>query len=198
MAMAAKRTKSSSASGPRSSPAPRAARADEVSLGRVMAPFGYHGELRLFLNNPDSELLAEPRSVVLVLQDGRRVPLTLSARPGAGRRVIGRASGVSTEAEALALTDAEILIARADLPPPEEGAWYHHDLLGTPVRTADGRALGRVAEIHSQGGTDVWVLRGAGPERYLPVLRALLVEVKPGERIVVRDDADGEEVGGAG
>lgn len=163
-----------------------------------MAPFGYHGELRLFLHNPDdSVLLRGPQSVILALPDGARREVRLVARPGAGRRVLGRIDGVETEEQAQALQQAEILIRRADLPRLEEGVWYHHDLLGTPVRTASGRPLGRVAEIHSQGGTDVWVLRGAGPERYLPALRALLLEVLPGEQIVVADEADAGEVGGA-
>ena len=50
-----------------------------------------------------------------------------------------------------------------------------------PVRTASGRALGKLAEIHGAGGTDVWVIRGSEEDTYIPALSANLVRVAPGE-----------------
>lgn len=168
---------------------PSQARPDEVSLGRVEALFGVSGELRLFLYNRQSELLFQPREVTLAFGDRSRRQVRMHARPGAGLRVLARIEGIDTPEEASKLVGAEILLPRAALPPPEPDAWYHADLLGTPVFTASGREIGRIAEIHSAGGTDTWTIRGPEGETYLPVLRALLREVRPGERVVVSDEA---------
>lgn len=168
---------------------PSVARSDEVSLGFVAGVFGVGGELRLHLHNRASTLLDQPRAVVLALPDGSRRPARLRARPGAGGRVIGLMEGVDSPEAALALMEAEILFPRAALPPLEADTWYHADLLGLPVRTASGRALGRLAEIHGAGGTDVWVIRGPDGDTYIPALKANLVAVKKGEEVVVTDEA---------
>lgn len=166
-----------------------AARGDEVSLGSVSGVFGTGGELRLYLHNRASSLLDRWREVVLVLPDGSRRPARMRARPGAGGRVIATVDGLDTPEQAGALMGAEILFLRASLPDLEPDAWYHADLLGLPVHTASGRALGQIAEIHGAGGTDVWVIRGPEGDTYIPVLKRNLVAVTPGQGVVVTDEA---------
>ncbi len=161
----------------------------EVSLGTISGVFGIDGELRLFLHNRQSDLLAQERAVVLALPDGSRRPARMRARPGAGGRVLARVDGVDTPEAAAKLQDAEILFPREALPALPEGSWYHAELLGLPVRTASGRDLGKLAEIHGAGGTDVWLIRGPEGETYIPALSANLVRVAPGEEIVVTDES---------
>jgi 16S rRNA processing protein RimM len=129
-------------------------------------------------------------AAILVTPDGVRHRVRVQARPGAGRRILGRIEGVDSPEAAAPWVGAELLLPRADLPALEADTWYHHDLIGVPVVTDAGRSLGTVAEIADQGEVDVWICRG-GPdgERFIPALRRLLVEVVPGVRIVV---ADGE------
>ena len=165
---------------------------DEIVLGHISGVFGFHGELRLFLYNPGTELLDEPRKLALVLPDGARRTVSLRVRPGAGKRILGTIAGVDTEADARALVGAELRMPRAALPPAGPGAWYHVDLIGLPVRTASGRELGHIADISSAGGTDVWILQGPLGERYIPVLRALIDQVELGVGITVADEADVE------
>lgn len=172
--------------------APSLARADELSLGTITGVFGVKGEVRLFLHNPSTELFEDYLDVTLAWPDGQREVVSLGARPGAGRRIIGLIEGVETVEDAEGLIGAEILIAKDRLPPPEEGAWYHHQILGTPVRTASGTPLGSLAEILPSGDVDIWIVRGLGEERYIPALKANLVDVRPGQEIVVTDGAGQE------
>lgn len=166
-----------------------AARGDEVSLGSVSGVFGTSGELRLYLHNRTSTLLESWRDVVLVSPEGVRRPARMRARPGAGGRVLATVEGVESPEQAGALMGSEILFLRASLPKVEPDTWYHADLLGLPVRTASGRELGRIAEIHGAGGTDVWVIRGPDGDTYIPVLKVNLVSVKLGQGVVVTDEA---------
>lgn len=169
--------------------APKSSSETEVSLGYVSGVFGWQGELRLFLYNPASELLFTERDVVLVSQGGARRPARLLARRGAGKRVLARVQGVDTEAAAQILVGAEVVVSRGDLPPPEPDSWYHYEIIGLPVHTVSGRFLGNVAEIHTSGDLDVWIVRGPGGELFLPARKALLKVVDPRSGVVVADEA---------
>ena len=122
--------------------------------------FGLKGEVRLYLYNRASDLLEGGTGVVLVDQAGQRSFANVAIRPGAGKRILARVDDVRTVEGARALVGKEIVVARDAMPEPEEGSWYHHDLLGVDVQTRSGEPLGRLSEIHSSGGTDVWVVRG--------------------------------------
>ena len=165
------------------------ARPNEISIGHVAGVFGVHGEVRLFLHNPASDLLNSERSVSLAAPDSARQQAHLLARPGAGKRVLGRVRGVTTPEGAAALVGSEILIDRAELPSLEEGTWYHADLIGVPVRTESGTDLGAIREIFSTGDQDIWVVVSTEGERFIPALKRLLVHVQPGVSVVVTDEA---------
>lgn len=151
--------------------------------------FGRQGELRLFLYNPGSDLLADERRLTLASPTGARREVWLSTRPGAGRRVLGRIRGVDSPEAAEILVGAELLLARADLPKTDPDTWYHFEIIGLPVKTASGRDLGRVAEIYASGDVDIWVVRGGDEESYIRALKANLVSVDVQSCVVVADHA---------
>lgn len=75
----------------------------------------------------------------------------------------------------------------ADLAP---GQAYWHETIGSEVRGAGGRALGRVADIYRAGETEVYVVRG-GPvgEFDLPAVRGIVTEFAPERGEIVVDEA---------
>lgn len=170
----------------------------DVRLGYLSGVHGLRGEVKVFLYNEASDLLDRPGAVVLVGPDGDRRTVHLSLRPGAGRRILGTIDGVTSREGALALKDHELVVDRDELPELDAFTWYHRDLLGLPVRTASGRELGRIAEIHDTGDVDVWLLRGTGRQLVLPALRARILSVQPASddapgQVVVTDDAVDEQ-----
>jgi 16S rRNA processing protein RimM len=178
----------SPASGASRLPDARRFRPDEVRFGTVTGLFGIRGEVRVYLYNPASTLLRKGFDVALVAPDGARRAARISTRSGAGKRILGRIDGISTPEAAETLVDWEICVPKAALPPTDEGEWYHHELLGLPVRTASGEVLGRLAEIHATGEMDVWVVRSATEEHFVPVLLDLIERVVPGVEIVLTDE----------
>ena len=161
---------------------------EDVLMGRVDGVFGLQGELRLYLYNPDTPVFARPRDVTVVRSDGSRQVVWLEVRPGAGKRILGRIRGVDTPEAASDWVGCDIFVPRSALPALGSDAWYHRDLIGIPVVTASGRALGTLTEISDHGEVDIWVCVGPDGERYVPALRENLIEVTPGVRVVVRDD----------
>ena len=160
----------------------------ELELGRVSGVFGFKGELRLFLHNPETEVFEQPRRVVLLRPDGARFEATLSARPGAGKRVLGWIDGIVGEEAANAMVGFTILIDRDDLPEPDEG-FYVSDVLGWPVFAGD-RQVGTVVGIHATDGDDVLEV-GDGTEPFFVVMneRFVLDVDFDAKRVVIAEDA---------
>ena len=118
-----------------------AIRKDEVRLGYVNGVFGLNGEVRLFLYNPKTDLFSgDGMDVTLVSLNGEREVRRLTSRSGAGKRVLGRLSGVGSPEEAGAYFEWEIVCADSALPRLAEGEYYHRDLIGLAVHTESGEA----------------------------------------------------------
>lgn len=127
---------------------------DELELGFVSGFFGVRGEVRLHLHNRDSDLLHVPRQVVLIGPAGERFSAVVQARPGAGKRIIGRIHGVQRRDQAEAWHQWRVVVARADLPVLDEDEFYLSDVEGLAVHV-DGERIGVVARIHTAGPVEI-------------------------------------------
>lgn len=164
----------------------RGALPEELELGHLMGAFGVRGEVKLYLHNPDSDLLARPRDVVLQGPDGSRRTARLRARTGAGRKVIGVVEGVNDRDGAAALTGWRVRIPASALPPPAEDEFYVHQVLGARVESG-GVAVGQVHDVHDNGPTTVLeVALAGGRVGYVPMLPTHVLELDvAGRRVVV-------------
>lgn len=149
---------------------------DEVELGYVSGFFGVRGEVRLHLHNRESRFFAKTRSVVLVAKDGRRRSARLSARAGAGRRVIGRISGVNFRDQSVEYKDWRIVVQREQLPELEDDEFYLADVEGLAV-LVDGQRVGRVKAIHATGSIEVLELDLGDKDPEFVPCRAELVTI---------------------
>ncbi len=153
-----------------------------------MAPFSFKGELKIFLYNPAGRW-SGPRRVVLRDKSGERHTVSLTLRPGAGKRILGRIDGLDDVSLVERFVGATILAEREPLPALE---YYEADLLGLPVRTASGIDLGALTAIHRQGATDLWEVEG-DRVRYLPAREGMILAVEPGVGITVADEAEDQD-----
>lgn len=167
-------------------------RTDEVRLGYVSGVFGVRGEVRLYLYNPTSRLLRTADEIDLVGPQAGRRTVSLSVRDGAGKRILGRLGGVGDPEAARALIGHELVLPKSALPEVEADTFYHHQLLGLPVRTHAGETLGTLAAIHTTGEIDVWEVKGRTETLYIPAVHEEILQVRPGDCIVVAD-GEGEE-----
>jgi len=163
--------------------------ATDVRIGHVNGVFGLGGDVRVFLYNPASDLVGQEFNAWLVSPDGDRADVRIWLRRGSGRRVLGRIEGVASPEAARALKDYELVVADDELPQEHDGEWYHRDLLQTAVQTESGAALGHIQSIVEGPGMDTWVIRGDDGEVWVHVRLEDLIEVRPSERIIVRDAA---------
>lgn len=139
-----------------------------VTLAVIIGAHGVTGEVRL-------KVFAQDLKPYKSFNDGA---LTLVSVRHGGNGAIARIAEVTDRNAAEALCGTELTVPRAALPPLTEGEYYHTDLLGLPVVSSDGEALGTVVAIDDFGAGDVIEVERPGEDG------------KPGKRFMVPMIAD--------
>ncbi|MFA7526823.1 MAG: ribosome maturation factor RimM [Ottowia sp.] len=156
--------------------------ADAVEVGRVLAPRGVQGQLRIRPHAGSVDvLLACPRWFLQLAPplDARRMgssPAPEPARQGAqagivaldlaqvdvqGGELRAEAALVTSREGAERLQDAAIFIARSDFPALPQGQYYWADLIGLRVVNRDGVDFGTVRDLMETGPSQVLVVAAA-------------------------------------
>jgi 16S rRNA processing protein RimM len=171
---------------PTGSAAPPDPDAALVELGPIVNLHGIRGELRLLPHNPESELAASARQIVLIGRDGQRQTRRVRGARRHKRFVLLTLEGVEDANTAEALIGSTVAVPRTMLPPAGPDAAYHADLIGCAVETTGGVAVGRVAEVMPMPSADVLVVRRGGGEHLIPMVADVIVELDVGAgRIVI-------------
>jgi 16S rRNA processing protein RimM len=171
-------------------------------LARFGAAHGVRGEVRLrsYTEMPLAVIDYTP----LNGSDGRQYHLT-EARPAAGGAsdmLVVRVNGVGDRNAAEALNGIELSVPRDRLPAPEAEDFYHADLIGLAVATADGEPFGRVTAIENHGAGDLLeIARPSGEAVLVPFTRAVVpvVDIAGGRMVVdpppglLDDDAEEDD-----
>jgi 16S rRNA processing protein RimM len=121
-----------------------------VALAAVAGAHGVKGEVRLKLFS-DSIASLTQHAKVYVGGVERRL---LGIRDG-GKTAVARFEGIADRTAVEALRGQLVEVDRADLPPLEEGEFYHADVLGLPCVDRDGQAVGIVAAVENFGAGDL-------------------------------------------
>lgn len=173
---------------------------DRVCLGAITGAKGIKGEVRVrvFAEDPDALGAYGP----LEDQDGGRRFKIERMQPAKDAMVV-KFAGIGDRNQAEALKGTRLYVARSALPEPAEEEWYHADLIGLAVETADGTRLGTVSGLHDFGAGDlVEVARDDGAaSELIPFTREYVpaVDVAGGRLVVVlpemMEDDEGAEGG---
>lgn len=145
-----------------------------LAIGRVIAPRGVRGELKVAVETDTPERFL--RTSRVFMGEDRRVYTVRAARLHQGNALL-RLAGVETRNDAEVWRNAYVYVALEDAVPLEEGEYYHHQIQGLRVRTTAGEDLGRVLEVLQTGANDVWVVRGRGGEVLIPALKDVIVSI---------------------
>jgi 16S rRNA processing protein RimM len=163
-----------------------------IQIGVIGAAHGVRGEARVksFTEDPTSLGAYGPLSDA----SGARTFRIVSLRPIKGDMLVARFEGVSTREAAEALTGVGLFASRDALPATEaEDDFYHADLIGLRVESADGEVLGDVLSVQNYGADDLLEIRLKGRVRsvLLPFTRAGVPVVDVAGGRVVIDPPEG-------
>ena len=90
--------------------------------------------------------------------------------------ILLKLAGVDSIDDAIALRNKEISISRDDIE-LEEGVVFIADLIGVPV-LADGVEIGKITEVLTPPGNDVYVVKGQH-EYMIPAVKEFIEELNP-------------------
>jgi 16S rRNA processing protein RimM len=150
-----------------------------VALAAVAGAHGVKGEVRLKLFS-DSIASLTQHAKVFVGDVERRL---LGVREG-GKTAIARFEGISDRSAVEALRGQLIEVDRTDLPPLEEGEYYHSDLVGLTCVDCEGQAVGTVVSVANFGAGDLLEIELAKGRRSLIPFRDGIAELEDG-RVVI-------------
>jgi 16S rRNA processing protein RimM len=125
----------------------------ELEVGRVGAPHGVRGEVSVtFVTNR-----AERAARGAVMHAGDRTLVVADARPHQQKWIV-HFEGVDDRTSAEALRGALLTATPIDGGALGDGEYWVHELIGSNVVGADGRALGRVVAVEANPAHDLLVL----------------------------------------
>ena len=150
-----------------------------VALAAVAGAHGVKGEVRLKLFSDSSAGLAS-QAKVYVGGIERRL---LAVREG-GKAAMARFEGIADRSAAEGLRGQLVEVNRSELPPLEEGEYYHADLIGHPCFDRDGQPVGTVVSVENFGAGDLLEVELPGGRRSLIPYRERIADLEGG-RIVV-------------
>ena len=133
-----------------------------VALAAVAGAHGVKGEVRLKLFSDSIASLTQHAKVHIGGVEHR----LLGVRDG-GKTAVARFEGISDRTAVEALRGQLIEVDRADLPPLEEGEYYHADLVGLLCVDRDGQAVGSVVSVENFGAGDLLEIELANGRRSL-------------------------------
>ncbi len=167
-------------------PAPGAQRAEaptHLVVGRVLAPWGHRGEVRVEIMTDFPERFSRLEDVLV---GEAHVPYRLqSARLHKGNAIL-KLEGIDSPEQAAGLRGELLYIPVSQAMPLGENQYYQYQILGLDVWTSDGRHLGQITDILETGANDVYVVRDGKREVLVPALAHVVQEVDlAGQRMIV-------------
>ena len=151
-------------------------------IGRVTAPFGTRGAVRVRAETDFPERFRDLEEVCLELPGGeeRRVHITEARLTPKGILVSFRECQDRDQAEEL--RGAWVKVKPSMAAPLAEGSYWVHQIIGLRAFTEAGVDLGEVTEVIRTPGNDVYVTAKA----MIPALREVVKEIDlEGRRMVV-------------
>ena len=155
------------------------AAAKRVALAAVAGAHGVKGEVRLKLFADSVESLSRHSRLYV----GGRELAVRDIRYG-GKTAIARLEGISDRSAAESLRGQLVEVDRDQLPPLEDGEYYHADLVGLPCIDEAGTSLGTVAAVENFGAGDLLEVGRPNGKRSLIPFRDPIARLD-GERIVL-------------
>ena len=150
-----------------------------VTLAAITGAHGVTGEVRLKLFGEGLETFSTHRR----FNDGT-LTLTRVRDDGKGG-AIARFAEVADRNAGEALRGTLLTVPRSQLPPLEEGEYYHADLIGLGVVSDAGEPLGTVVAVEDYGAGDVLEIERTDGKRFMVPMREEAVPEWSDERLVV-------------
>ncbi len=156
-------------------------------IGKIIEAHGLKGEITIFSFSGQPENIRGYRHLVFISSKGIiSSPFVIDRCRSKGKTAIVQLTTVNDRDGAEALAGMGVLVCKDQLPPAKIDEFYVYQWEGLAVITDQGRELGTISTIFSNGAQEILVVQGnATSEEYLiPVLKSIIVH-QDAEKIVI-------------
>jgi 16S rRNA processing protein RimM len=130
---------------------------DHLAIGRLGAPKGVRGDLKLHSYSGESAHFLNLKEVELRDEEGlRSLKLKVARIEKTGDSLSIAFTGYPTPEAARALTGMDIVVPRSEAAPLGENEWYTTDLVGLDLVDTSGQKIATVRSV-LEGGPDPWL-----------------------------------------
>lgn len=144
-----------------------------IVVGKIVAPHGVRGDVRVIPLTDFPERLNELKSVFL---DNRS--LTLESVKQHNQLLIIKFAGLNDRDAIEPLRGKLLKIARKDAAVLPEGEYYTFDIIGLEVYDDSGRQIGKITEVLKTGSNDVYVATREDKRQLLiPALKKVVTKI---------------------
>ncbi len=112
-----------------------------ATIGKIVAPFGIHGELKVFSLSDVPDRFASLKAVYVLRPEPVRYVIK-NVRPFKGDFVLLKFAGINDANTADTLRNTEVVIPVDQLATLPPDSYYQHDILGLQVYTLENRLIG--------------------------------------------------------
>jgi 16S rRNA processing protein RimM len=161
-------------------------------VGRIGRAHGIKGQVTVEVRTDDPDIRFAP-GAILVTEPAERGPLTVADSRFHNGLLLLSFQGVPDRNGAEALRNTMLVVEADENESPEDpDEFYDHQLIGLPVVTVDGEAVGEISELLHLPAQDVLaVARPDGSEALIPFLKQFVPVVDIAARRVVVDPPAG-------
>lgn len=141
-----------------------------VTLAAIAGAHGVRGEVRLKLFGEGAESLR----AFSHFDAGNRQLTLKNVRP-ANQGAVASFAEITDRSAAEAMRGTVLTVPRSSLPELGEGEYYHHDLIGLPCKTDDGRDVGVIHTVENFGAGDILEIERPDGKRFMVPMNAQAV-----------------------
>lgn len=159
-------------------------KSDLFLLGKLTKPFGFHGELVLWIDADDPQHYHPLASFWVETAQGLVPQFVKSMRPH-GDRFVVRLEGVDSEEQAAKWAGKSVYLPLSDLPELSENQFYLHEVVGWETRHLEtGESGGTVLRVLEHGPYPLLETEWEGNKALLPLPAEIPIRVDRAERVL--------------
>lgn len=144
-----------------------------ITVGRIVAPHGVRGDLRILPDTDRPEIF----KTLKALRIGNETYRLKSGRPHKNVYIL-HVEGVDDRNAAELLVGKQVTVPFSALPPRKQGEYYYFQLIGLSVVDESGQAVGTLTEVLETGANNVYVIAGIDrKELLLPAIPSCVLSV---------------------
>lgn len=156
-----------------------------ILIGKIIEPHGMKGEVKIFSFAGQPENIQNYKNLVLVTPSGKlSPPCSIEKCRIKGKSAIVQLTSVNDRNGSESITGMGVLVLKEDLPQPGNDEFYLYQMEGLAVETVEGRKLGTVTSIFSNGAQDLLVVQNDDLEYLIPIVDSIIIH-QDTEKIVI-------------